>query len=56
MEHIYKCTKCGNYTMKETCSCGGAAITTRPPPYHPEKYGKYRREARREELKKKGLL
>ncbi len=55
MKHIFKCQKCGEYTMKET-HCEGQAITTKPPRYSPDKYGKYRREARREELAKKGLL
>jgi len=54
MKHILKCQQCGEYTMKET-HCA-QAITTRPPRYAPDKYGKYRREARKEELTKKGLL
>ncbi|MBI4146948.1 ribosome biogenesis protein [Candidatus Woesearchaeota archaeon] len=56
MEHIFKCQKCGTYTMKETCKCGSQAITTRPVRYAHDNIGKYRREARREELKNKGLL
>jgi len=56
MKHILKCTKCGEYTLKETCKCGEQAITTKPPRYTKASYGKYRREAKREHLEKKGLL
>jgi len=42
--------------MKEACACGGQAVTTKPQRYAPDKYGKYRREARREDLAKKGFL
>jgi len=42
--------------MVEKCKCGGQAITTKPPRFTTSKYGKYRREARREDLLKKGLL
>jgi len=45
--HIFKCEKCGAYTMNEICSCGGKALTTRPPKYSPEdKFAKYRRRAK----------
>jgi len=56
MKHILKCQQCGNFTMNEKCNCGGQAITTKPARYAPDKYGKYRREARKEDLSKKGLL
>jgi len=57
MQHILKCQKCGKYTMKEQCSCGGAALTTRPPRYSPDdKYASYRRQVKKPELEKKGLL
>ncbi|MBW2969518.1 RNA-protein complex protein Nop10 [Candidatus Woesearchaeota archaeon] len=56
MKHILKCQKCENFTMNETCRCGEEAITTKPPRYSPDKYAKYRRQARKEELQKKGLL
>ena len=56
-KHILKCTVCGRYTMKEQCVCGGKAVAVIPAKYSPEdKYAKYRREARREELIAKGLL
>ena len=43
--------------MKEQCVCGGKAVAVIPAKYSPEdKYAKYRREARREELIAKGLL
>ncbi len=56
MKHILKCQKCGAYTMKEKCACEGQAVTTKPQRYAPDKYGKYRREAKREDLTKRGLL
>ncbi len=56
MKHILKCQKCNTYTMNGNCKCGDKAITTRPQKYSPQKYAEYRREAKREELVKKGLL
>ena len=45
------------YTMKEKCSCGGDAVTTRPAKYSPDdKYGSYRRKAKEEDLKTRELL
>ena len=57
MIHILKCSACEKYTMKEVCVCGGAARTSRPVRYAVDPTtAKYRRMARKEELKKKGLL
>ena len=57
MKHILKCMSCGNYTLKEICKCSSKAVTPRPAKYSPEdKYGKYRREVKKENLIKKGLL
>ncbi len=56
VKHILKCQQCEAYTMNENCKCGGKAITTKPARYSPEKYAKYRQEARKEDLKSKGLL
>jgi len=56
VKHILKCQQCGRYTIKATCNCGGEAITTKPPRYSPGKFAKYRKEAKREPLEKKGLL
>ncbi|MBW2971956.1 RNA-protein complex protein Nop10 [Candidatus Woesearchaeota archaeon] len=56
--HILKCTKCGRYTIRVKCpDCGGSALQPLPAKYSPEdQYGKYRREAKKEQLKEKGLL
>lgn len=54
MKHILR-TPSGILTMKEEVN-GEAAITTKPPRYSPDKYAKYRKEARKEELIAKGLL
>jgi len=57
MKHILKCSKCGKYTMKQVCECGGKAVLSKPPKYSPEdKYGHYRRKVKKPELIKKGLL
>ena len=58
MRHILKCKGCGKFTMAETCpSCGGDAVNPKPPKFSIEdKVGKYRREAKREQLIKEGLL
>lgn len=48
MKHILRCTKCGKYTMKEKCGCGGKAVSQKPAKYSPEdKFGKYRRLAKK---------
>ncbi len=57
MKHILKCSSCKKYSMNEDCLCGGKAVTVRPPKFSLEDpYGKYRREAKQEKLKKEGLL
>jgi len=49
MKKILKCKKCGKYTLKENCTCGGSAVTIKPPKYSPQdKYGEYRRKAKRQ--------
>jgi len=56
MKHILKCLKCQAYTMK-VVHCGEKTIPPQPAKWSPEdKYGKYRLEARREELEEKGFL
>jgi H/ACA ribonucleoprotein complex subunit 3 len=57
MPHILKCRQCGNYTLREKCKCGGTAVSPKPPKYSVEdKYAPYRREVKRPELEKQGLL
>ncbi|MEM4268366.1 MAG: RNA-protein complex protein Nop10 [Candidatus Woesearchaeota archaeon] len=57
MKHILKCS-CGTYTLKPVCpKCGKDAFSPRPPKYSPEdKYAKYRRKAKENELRAKGLI
>ncbi len=56
MKHILKCAKCGRYTMQEKC-CGEKTINPKPAKYSvDDKYGDYRRKARKDILKKRGLL
>ncbi len=52
---LLKCSKCNEYTLKETCQiCGGIAINPKPAKFSPEdRYGKYRRMLKKEmEIKK----
>ncbi|MBI4153031.1 ribosome biogenesis protein [Candidatus Woesearchaeota archaeon] len=56
MKHILKCPKCREYTMKEE-HCGEKTLRPQPAKWSPEdKYGKYRLEARKEELRKRNLI
>lgn len=55
MKHILKCEECSKYTLKETCH--GKTIRPVPAKYSPEdKYADYRRKAKKEILKEKGVL
>jgi len=58
MKHILKCTKCEQFTMKEKCpKCKIKTLSIRPAKFSPEdKYAKYRRKVKEEQLKKEGLL
>ncbi|MBW2981261.1 RNA-protein complex protein Nop10 [Candidatus Woesearchaeota archaeon] len=55
MKHIMRCPKCNAYTMKEKCCV--KTINPKPAKYSvDDKYGGYRRKARKAELEKRGLL
>jgi H/ACA ribonucleoprotein complex subunit 3 len=57
MKHILKCLECGKYSISEKCECGGKCVLPIPPKYSPDdKYADYRRRAKEESLKEKGLL
>lgn len=57
MKTILKCQNCGKYTMNEKCSCGGNAVTVRPMRISfPDKYANYRRDAKAQERREKGLI
>ena len=57
MKALLKCSKCNKYTLDETCSCGGKAVSPKPPKFSPEdKYAKYRREVKKKDLEEKGLI
>jgi H/ACA ribonucleoprotein complex subunit 3 len=48
-----KCEKCGSYTMKDTCQCGGVTVIPQPPRYSPQdRYGKYRRQLKKMDQEK----
>ena len=57
MKRIMKCS-CGAYTLKQVCpKCSSAAFSPRPPKYSPDDaYASYRREAKKNELARSGLL
>ena len=56
MKRLLYCELCKSYTLKES-HCGSVSVLHQPAKWSPEdKYGKYRLEARMEELKKKGLV
>jgi len=56
-KHILKCFHCHNYTLEETCPhCKKKTVSPRPPKFSPcDKYGSYRREEKKQELKEKKL-
>lgn len=57
MKHILRCKKCNIFTIKETCRCGGKAISTKPGKFSPHfRHKDLRREAREEPLTEAGLL
>jgi len=57
MLKILKCKKCGNYTLKEICSCKERAITPKPAKFSlPDKYASYRRKIKFDSLKEKGYI
>jgi H/ACA ribonucleoprotein complex subunit 3 len=40
-----KCERCGTYTLKDLCPCGGTPVNPVPARYSPiDRYGKYRRQ------------
>ncbi|MDF1537832.1 MAG: RNA-protein complex protein Nop10 [Candidatus Thorarchaeota archaeon] len=50
MPYLFKCSKCNTYTLSEKgCpKCGSDVSSPSPPRYSPQdKYGKYRREAKK---------
>jgi len=56
MKKIFKCQKCGEYTM-QTEHCNTKTTDVRPAKYSPEdKYGKYRREVKKQQLKEEGII
>ncbi len=58
MKHIMFCSDCMKYTMNEKCPfCNKKTVLPKPPKYSPnDKYESYRRKAKEEELREKGLL
>ena len=55
MKHLLKCPVCNSYTMQER-HCNEKTLSSKPGKYSPEdKFGKYRRVAKKEILREKGL-
>jgi len=56
-DFILRCESCGEFTMKEYCTCGGKAKQIRPPKFSPDdQYVAYRRKAKEDDRKKAGLI
>ena len=57
MRSILKCETCGKYTMEDVCVCNGKSLTPKPAKFSiDDKYGSYRRKAKLDIFKNKGLL
>ncbi|MBI2653778.1 ribosome biogenesis protein [Candidatus Woesearchaeota archaeon] len=57
MKHIFKCSNCNKYTMKEVCSCGSNTLSAKPLKYTPDdKFSSYRRRAKLEDYGKRDLI
>ena len=58
MKQFKKCTQCNSYTLKDTCpQCKAATTNPLPAKYSPEdKYGSYRRTAKKNQRKEEGLV
>ncbi|MFH0867828.1 MAG: RNA-protein complex protein Nop10 [Candidatus Woesearchaeota archaeon] len=57
MRNILKCETCGKYTMKDVCVCNGKSLTPKPAKFSiDDKYGSYRRKAKLDIFKNRGLL
>ena len=58
MKHILKCPECRQYTMQDKCpKCGIKTENPKPAKYSPDDpYGGYRRKAKEDMLRQKGLL
>jgi len=56
-EHIHKCPACQLYTLEPACpGCNHATFRPLPAKFSlADKYGTYRREARKEELRRQNL-
>jgi H/ACA ribonucleoprotein complex subunit 3 len=56
-QHIHKCISCSSYTLEEKCpKCGAEAILPRPPKFSlDDKYAALKREAKKEDFRKKSL-
>lgn len=58
MNHIFRCIGCSAYFLSSKCkNCGGECVSPKPIKFHPsDKYGSYRRAAKKEIFIKGGLL
>ena len=57
MTEILFCDRCNKHMIREICSCGNKAFSPLPQKFSPDdNYGQYRRKAKEEERKDKGLV
>jgi H/ACA ribonucleoprotein complex subunit 3 len=57
-KHIHKCLKCKSYTLKIKCiKCNTETVLPKPPKFSlNDKYAPYRRDVKREDLERQGLI
>lgn len=57
-KHLFYCTRCQEYTMKQQCpKCNEKTAERKPAKFSPEdKYSQYRREAKSAQRKIEGLI
>lgn len=54
MRKLLKCKECNEYGLTKTCKCGGKKVNAHPARFSVEdKYGKYRRQAKKQDLANK---
>lgn len=57
MKILLQCPSCRKFTLKQTCVCGEKTLSPAPPKYSPDdKYASYRRKAKEEQYRAKGLI
>ena len=57
MKHIFRCSNCSKYTMKEICDCGSKTVAPKPLKFGlGDRFSSYRRRAKLNEYAARGLI